>query len=195
VSSLIAGLGNPGKQYEGTRHNIGFEIVEAFASKKALTFREKAKFKGLLADGGGTVVLKPTTYMNLSGEAVRAVLQYFKISPSKTLVVVDDVDLSFGQIRLKVNSGPGTHNGLRSIENCLHTNRYARLKIGVGKQKSGPLTDHVLSRFTNKEEEELPQIIERAVEAIEIWSTAGITRAMEFANKKQPSNPSKEKDE
>ena len=195
MKALIVGLGNPGKSYVGTRHNIGFEIVDAIAEKLSFNFREKAKFKGLVAEGESLVVLKPTTYMNLSGESVLATAKFFKISPSHIFVIVDDVDLPFGQIRLKINSGPGTHNGLKSIEDSLKTNRYPRLKIGVGNKAQGSLADYVLSRFLYEEEKEIPQIIEDAVEAIEVWLKLGITRAMDFTNRKKPSNPSKENNE
>lgn len=195
MTSLVVGLGNIGNAYEGTRHNVGFMVADAFAKKRSLAFHEKKKFKGLLAEGSSLLLLKPTTYMNLSGESVFSLSQFLKISPSKILVVVDDVDLPFGQIRLKINSGPGTHNGLRSIEDHLKTNRYARLRIGVGDDRRGSLADFVLSRFSKEEEEALPKISEKAIQTIEIWLNQGITRAMEFANKKPPSNPSKENNE
>lgn len=184
---LIVGLGNPGKDYEGTRHNIGFAAVDLLAQKHRLEFRKKAKFKGAVADGqiGGASVsiLKPLTFMNLSGESVALLAGYLEILPSKILVVVDDVDLPVGQLRLKINSGPGTHNGLKSVESCLQTDRYARLRIGVGNECEGDLASYVLSPFSREEEKMLPEIIERAVQAIEIWLDRGITRAMDFANK------------
>jgi PTH1 family peptidyl-tRNA hydrolase len=190
---LIVGLGNPGKAYEGTRHNIGFAAVDLLARKSHLEFREKTKFKGLLAEGkirdAPVSILKPLTFMNLSGESVALVAHYLQILPSKVLVVVDDVDLPLGQLRLKINSGPGTHNGLKSVEEHLQTNRYARLRIGVGNEYEGDLADYVLSQFSREEEKVLPEIIEKAVQAIEIWLDRGITRAMDFANK-DPSNPS-----
>ena len=189
-TALIVGLGNPGKDYEGTRHNIGFSVAEALAGKYSLGFRKKAKFKGLVAEGSlensSVCVLKPLTFMNLSGESVASLSQYLKILPSRILVIVDDVDLPFGQIRLKINSGPGTHNGLRSVEDHLKTNRYARLRIGVGDKIRGSLADFVLSRFSAEEERELPKITEKAMQAIEIWLDRGITRAMDFANCKNP---------
>ena len=195
MKTLIVGLGNPGSSYVGTRHNIGFEVANAIAEKQSIDFREKARFKGLVAESGSLVVLKPTTYMNLSGESVVASADFYKISSSHIFVIVDDVDLPFGQVRLKINSGPGTHNGLKSIENSLKTNRYPRLKIGVGNRAQGSLADYVLSRFSVEEQKEIPQIIENAVEAIEVWLKLGITRAMEFTNRKKPSNPSKENNE
>ena len=190
---LIVGLGNPGKEYEKTRHNIGFALVDLFAKKHHLEFRAKSKYQGALAEGkigDATVsILKPLTFMNLSGESVISVAQYLQILPSKILIVVDDVDLPMGQIRLKINSGPGTHNGLKSVEHHLQTNRYVRLKIGVGDEYAGDLAEFVLSRFSGEEEKNLPQVLEKAIQSVEIWLDRGITRAMDFANR-NPSNPS-----
>lgn len=191
---LIVGLGNPGKAYDNTRHNIGFAVVDVLARKHRLEFREKTKFKGLLAEGNigeaPVSILKPLTFMNLSGESVALIAHYLQILPSKILIVVDDVDLALGQMRLKINSGAGTHNGLKSIEHHLQTDRYARLRIGVGDEHEGDLADFVLSPFSREEEKVLPEIMERAVQGIEIWLDRGITRAMDFANKTYPSNPS-----
>lgn len=135
-------------------------------------------------------ILKPLTYMNLSGESVALMAHYLRIEPSKILIVVDDVDIPFGELRLKMNSGPGTHNGLKSVEESLQSNRYLRLRIGVGGGSVGDLADYVLSSFSAEEKKLLPPILERAAEAIEIWLDRGVTRAMDFANKKGPSNPS-----
>lgn len=196
--SLVVGLGNPGKAYEGTRHNIGFAIVDLLAKKHRLEFRNKAKFKGSLAEGhigdAPVTLLKPLTFMNLSGESVALMARYLQILPSKILVIADDVDLPIGQLRLKINSGPGTHNGLKSVEHHLQTNRYARLRFGVGGAGNEDLADYVLGRFSPEEEKILPEIVEKAIQAIEIWLDSGITRAMDFTNRK-PSNPSKDKNE
>lgn len=191
---LIVGLGNPGKQYENTRHNVGFEVVDEFAKRHNLSFKEKFKFKGLLAEGiinqNPVYVLKPLTFMNLSGESVALVANYLQILPSKILVVTDDIDLPFLQQKLKINSGPGTHNGLKNVELELRSNRYARLKVGVGSDFQGSLVDYVLSKFTQAEAKLLPGIIDKAVQTIDIWLDRGIIRAMDFANRKIPSNPS-----
>lgn len=192
---LIVGLGNPGSEYEGTRHNIGFAFVDLLAKKYNFEFRNKSKFKGAVAEGrikdAPVSILKPLTYMNLSGESVALMAHYMQILPSKILVVVDDVDIPLGQLRLKINSGAGTHNGLKSVEHHLQTNRYARLRIGVGDDHKGDLAGFVLSRFSEEEEKQLPKILEKAVEAIEILLDRGITRAMDFANRQaNPSNPS-----
>lgn len=184
---LVVGLGNPGKAYEGTRHNIGFAIIDLLAKKHRLEFREKSKFKGLVAEGticgSASSLLKPLTYMNLSGESVAALANYIQILPSKILVIADDVDLPFGSLRLKINSGPGTHNGLKSVEYHLQTNRYARLRIGVGGAGNEDLADYVLGKFSKEEEKALPEIVEKAIHAIELWLESGITRAMDYTNR------------
>jgi len=191
---LVVGLGNPGSTYTGTRHNVGFALLDVFAKKHTLEFREKSKYKGLLAKGEiqemAVWMLKPTTFMNLSGESVAAVVHDLKIAPSQVLVIVDDVDLLFGEIRIKPEGGPGTHNGLRSIEECLQTNQYARLRIGIGGQRIDDLAEFVLDRFSSDETKVLSETFKKAVQAIEIWLDQGITRAMDFANRKNPLNPS-----
>jgi len=191
---LIVGLGNPGKTYEKTRHNIGFNAVELLARKHRLEFHKKLKFKGSVAAGqiGETPVeiLMPLTFMNLSGEAVALTMRYSNVDLSRLLVIVDDVDIPLGQLRMRINSGPGTHNGLKSVEEHLQSNRYARLRIGVGDRAEGDLSSHVLGRFSEEEEKLLPEILERAVQAIELWLDKGITRAMDTVNRRDPSNPS-----
>lgn len=186
--ALIVGLGNPGKSYERTRHNIGFEAVEALAGKYRLGFKKRLKFKGSIAEGcigeDPVILLLPTTFMNLSGEAVALAMRYFEIDLSRLIVITDDVALPLGQLRIRINSGSGGHNGLKSVEECLQTNRYARLRIGVGDRPKGEsdLTEHVLGQFSQEEEKLLPGVLERAVHALEIWLDKGITSAMNFAN-------------
>jgi PTH1 family peptidyl-tRNA hydrolase len=189
--ALIVGLGNPGKSYDGTRHNIGFAALENLAKKYGLSFKKELKFKGLVAEGqigsDPVILLMPLTFMNLSGEAVALLMHYFQIDLSRLLVLVDDVALPLGQLRIRINSGSGGHNGLKSVEECLQTNRYARLRIGVNDRKEGDLSSHVLGRFSKEEEMLIPAVLERAVQATEIWLDKGITSAMDFAN---PSTPS-----
>lgn len=193
---LIAGLGNPGKTYEGTRHNVGFAIVQQLAKKHRLTFRKKAKWKAEVAVGKigdvDVTLLMPLTFMNLSGEAVAAAVQFAQVDISHLLVVVDDAAIAFGDLRLRFQGSSGGHNGLESIEKSLQTQAYARLRVGVGDRQEGDLTDHVLGLFSKEEKKLLPQIVERATRAIEIWLEQGMNRAMEFANS-SPSNPSKER--
>ena len=184
---LVVGLGNPGKTYERTRHNIGFEAVDRLAAKHGLEFKKQLKFKGSLAEGrigeDPVMLLKPLTFMNLSGEAVALVVRYFQMDLSRLLILADDVALPLGQLRIRINSGSGGHNGLKSVEECLQTNRYPRLRIGVGDRDHGDLTDHVLGRFSLEEETLIPKVLERVVEAVEIWLDVGLTSAMNFANK------------
>jgi PTH1 family peptidyl-tRNA hydrolase len=185
--ALIVGLGNPGKTYQKTRHNIGFEVVEKLAKKNGLEFRKQPDFKGAVAEGqiGSdlVIILKPLTFMNLSGEAVALIMRYYQIDLSRLIIVTDDVALPLGQLRIRINSGPGGHNGLKSVEECLQTNRYPRLRVGVGDREEGDLADYVLSRFTEEEEKLIPGVLERAVQAVEIWLDKGLTSAMNFANK------------
>ncbi len=189
--ALIVGLGNPGKSYDGTRHNVGFAAVEKLAKKHGLEFKKRLKFKGALAEGhignDPVILLMPLTFMNLSGEAVALVMRTFEIDLSRLLIAVDDVALPLGQLRIRINSGSGGHNGLKSIEECLQTQRYARLRIGVSDRCEGELADYVLSRFSKEEKKLLPEILERGVQAMEIWLDQGLTSAMNFANSSTPS--------
>lgn len=186
--SLIVGLGNPGKTYDRTRHNVGFDALEELAKKYGLPFRKQLKFKGSIAEGligsASVVLLLPLTFMNNSGEAVALVAHYLQIDLSRILIVADDVAIPLGQLRMKINSGSGGHNGLKSVEDHLQTNRYARLRIGVGDREEGDLSDHVLGRFSVEEEKLVPGVLERAVQSIEIWLDKGLTSAMDFANKR-----------
>lgn len=193
MTYLIVGLGNPGKEYQGTRHNIGFAALEKLAAKHGFEFRKKAAFKGSLAEGqigeAPVILLMPLTFMNESGQSVRLVADYRQVDLSRIIIVTDDVDLPLGQLRVRINSSAGSHNGLKSVEAHLQTDRYARLRIGVGDREEGDLADHVLSPFTKMEEKLIPDVLERVVRALEIWLEKGITSAMDYANRK-PSTPS-----
>lgn len=173
MKKLIVGLGNPGKQYESTRHNLGFIMLRAFAEKCGLKFKRSSTVKGELAGGlvkdQAVELLLPMTYMNLSGESVRKCADFYKISPEKILVLSDDIHLPFGKLRFRSEGGTGGHNGLKSIEGCLNTNKYARLKIGIGDRTDGELTDHVLGRFSKDELDELPQVLDQGIEILETW--------------------------
>lgn len=187
MRTLIVGLGNPGKKYEKTRHNIGFAALDLLAKKNGFEFRKSLKMQGARVEGMISdvpcVLLKPLTFMNLSGEAVALAMRYYKIDLARLLVLVDDVAIPMGQIRLKINSSSGGHNGLKSIEETLQTKQYARLRLGVGDSEED-LVSHVLGRFSEGEEKLIPALLERAVEATELFITKGLTRAMDFANKK-----------
>ena len=170
---LIVGLGNPGKQYEFTRHNLGFIMLRSFAEKQGLKFRKSSHFSGELA--GGQVNFKnitlflPTTYMNLSGRAVKECADYYKVDASHILVISDDINLPFGKLRLREEGGAGGHNGLKSIDSYLGTNKYPRLRVGIGDRESGDLTDHVLGEFKQEEKEELPLVIQSGIDLLEKW--------------------------
>jgi PTH1 family peptidyl-tRNA hydrolase len=185
---LIVGLGNPGKTYEKSRHNIGFRVVEEIARESALTLRKKLLINGRMARGlieeCNVCLFQPGTYMNRSGEAVARVMRKFGIDLENLLVIVDDVALPFGQLRLRSHSSSGGHNGLKSIEENLKTNGYARLRIGVGEQRTTDLASYVLAHFTPDEQKLVPEILGRAAMIAKIWLTEGLTSAMNYANVK-----------
>jgi len=190
---LVVGLGNPGKEYQGTRHNIGFAVVDRLAEKFGCSFRSKWRFSAKIAeaasgDVGKVVLAKPQTFMNRSGTAVNTLLQWLKIEPAQLLVVVDDADLPLGQIRLRIAGGSGGHNGLRSIIETLGDNEeFARLRVGIG--RSAPLgadiSGHVLGRFAPSERESAEQAVAVAVEAVDCCLLEGVTKAMNQFNRKR----------
>jgi len=162
---LIVGLGNPGSDYEETRHNIGFKVIDALASTLRATNISKSEFKGELYKSSNIFLLKPTTYMNLSGESVIAVSKYYKIE--NILVIHDDLDLKFGAIRFKRGGGHGGHNGLKSIDKHCGSD-YIRVRLGIDKPTDPrfSVSDYVLGRFNADEQKTLASVIEKAKEAI-----------------------------
>lgn len=180
---LIVGLGNPGKSYASTRHNIGFQVVDAFASKQEFTFRSSLRARGKLAKGtvGDTdvILLKPTTYMNRSGIAVKACVKRFGLDSSSVLVVSDDVALPFGVLRLRAKGSSGGQKGLQNIEEMLGSDHYARLRVGIGDAENEGLADYVLGQFSPEEQVKLPQIILGAVQALTWWIEEGINGAIQ----------------
>jgi len=188
-SYLLIGLGNPGRAYENTRHNIGFHVLELVAKKNNWSFKDVSSLQGKIAqgviEGKKVILLLPMTYMNSSGESARLVMDYFKIHPNNILVVADDISIPFNTLRVKPSGSSGGHNGLKSIEAHFGTQIYPRMKIGVGGKTHGTLADHVLSRFTEEETNSLPQILERAANATEVWIKDGIVKAMQIANGRQ----------
>jgi PTH1 family peptidyl-tRNA hydrolase len=187
VKYLIAGLGNMGPEYKNTRHNIGFEILDALAVASNINFMDRRygfigeyKFKGRTF-----LLLKPTTYVNLSGRAVRYWLKKEKIPVENLLVLVDDLALPFGTLRIKAKGNHGGHNGLRNISEVLGSNDYARLRFGIGNHfHPGFQVDYVLSEWTHEEEAQLPGIIDNCIEIIQSFGTIGIERTMNFFNKR-----------
>ena len=184
---IVVFLGNPGDKYENTRHNVGFMTADALGEKLNKPI-QRLKFKALtnVVEYGGCRVLlmKPTTYMNLSGEAVREACMFYKLPPERVLVVSDDVSLPVGKIRLRRNGTAGGHNGLRSIIGQLHSDQVPRLKIGVG-AKPHPdydMADWVLGRFSKEDRKAIDAAIDRALDAMECLFTQGIDKAMSRYN-------------
>ncbi len=185
---LVVGLGNPGREYAGTRHNVGFLLVERLAEKWRASWSLEKKFSSRVAkreQGEQRVILcQPQTYMNVSGEAVGALSRFYRLSPEQILVAVDDADLPLGQIRMRPGGSCGGHHGLESIEQQLGTQGYPRLRIGIGR-KAGDgrqITGYVLGQFGSGEREILDKILTRAAEQVECWLDAGIQEAMNRFN-------------
>ena len=182
---LIAGLGNIGPEYELTRHNIGFLILDRLADLKGASFsQDRLAYSTQVKHNGRTLILiKPTTYMNLSGKAIQHHLQQHKVPKENLLVITDDIALPFGKVRLKPKGSAGGHNGLKNIEQLNGGQNYPRLRVGVGDDFSqGRQVDYVLSSFNPKEMDELVPFMDKAIEAIFAFCTIGIERAMNFHN-------------
>lgn len=182
---LIVGLGNPGTEYTGTRHNVGFETIEELAERHNIAVRKRS-MRSVLGDGtiaGERVILaRPMTYMNLSGEAVASICRMHKIPPEDVIVIVDDVALPIGKIRLRLKGSAGGHNGLTSVEQHLHTQEYPRIRIGVGSAQPGRMIDHVLGKFHRDEREAISEAIERTADAVEAALADGFQNAMNRFN-------------
>jgi PTH1 family peptidyl-tRNA hydrolase len=186
---LIAGLGNPGSEYEHTRHNAGFMIVDRLAARLGVTFSRERKFEGLFAKTGNLFLLKPQTYMNLSGRSVAAVCQFYRIEPAEVLVVYDDVALPEGRVRLRASGSAGGHNGMRSIIACLGTDEFPRLRFGVGAADGKSLVGHVLAPFDPATREALDKSLENAVEAASMAALRGMAAAMNHFNQTEKPPP------
>ena len=166
---LIVGLGNPGREYENTRHNIGFDAIDVIADKYNIEV-SRIKFKGVYGEGfvngEKVILLKPTTYMNLSGESVREVMDFYKLSEEDILVIYDDVSLDVGRIRIREKGSAGGHNGIKSIIANIGTDVFSRIKVGVGKPQ-GDLVKHVLGTFSKEDREDLNKVLEAVAMASE----------------------------
>ena len=181
---LIVGLGNPGKEYDGTRHNIGFAAVDYIADKYNIELN-RIKFKGVFGEGfiegKKVILLKPTTYMNLSGESIREVINFYKISNEEVIVIYDDISLEVGRLRIREKGSHGGHNGIKSIIANLGTDVFPRVKIGVGAPK-GNLVSHVLGKFSEDEIEVLRETIKASSDAVSIMMKADTKEAMNKLN-------------
>lgn len=186
---VIVGLGNPTLQYEGTRHNVGFDVIDLLADKYNITVETRKSRayigKGVI-EGKKVILVKPQTYMNLSGESVKSIVDYYKIDEEQELLVIyDDVSLGVGQLRIRKKGSAGGHNGIKNIISHLDTNVFMRIKVGVGeKPKKYDLADYVLSRFSKAEREEMEAGYEKAVKAAVMILNGDIDAAMNEYNRK-----------
>jgi len=184
---LVAGLGNPGARYRGTRHNLGFEVVDRLAARHGLSaspWRHLADTAEWRRPDGIVLLVKPLTFMNLSGDAVAALMAFYKIDLDQVLIVCDDVNLPLGRLRARPSGSEGGNNGLKSISASLGTTEYMRLRIGAGRgDPRRDLADHVLSRFSPEEIGTMRTAIDRAADAVEMWIDDGIARVMNAFNR------------
>jgi PTH1 family peptidyl-tRNA hydrolase len=190
---LVVGLGNPGREYVATRHNIGFEVIDKVAEKVAFVAEgdfervAKNKFQGLVVDGSigadRLVLLKPMTFMNLSGNAVQSAISFYQLVPADIMIVLDDLALPSGRLRLRESGSSGGHNGLKDIERALGTDKYPRLRIGIDSPPP-PMQgkDYVLGRFTPEQRKLIDPAIDRATGAIVTWIEKGLATAMNQFN-------------
>jgi PTH1 family peptidyl-tRNA hydrolase len=194
---LIVGLGNPGREYAGTRHNIGFEVIDRLAGRFGWSGPgdfdriARGKFEGLAADGPVSLpgrsekvmLLKPLTFMNLSGRAVQAAVAFYQLATDDIMILLDDLALASGRIRLRAEGSSGGHNGLKDIEQALGTSRYPRLRVGIDPPPERvPGRDYVLGRFSDQQRPLIDRAVERAAEAVEVWMDQGLAAAMNKFN-------------
>jgi PTH1 family peptidyl-tRNA hydrolase len=184
---LVVGLGNPGNKYHGTRHNVGYAVIDSLAAAAGVT-RFQERFQSEIAEwtceDNKVLLAKPMTFMNLSGRAVRSILDFYQLPVSDLLVVCDDVNLPLGKLRFRARGTHGGHNGLRDIQNHLGTTEYARLRIGVDAPGQDNLVDHVLTRFKPGERQVIEDAVSLAAQGAEVWVRQGIEVCMNKYNAK-----------
>ncbi len=181
---VVVGLGNPGGRYQGTRHNVGFDVIDSLAaSPRAGRFQSRfqAQVTELNEDGDKILLVKPETFMNLSGRSVRQVLDFYQLTPADLLVVCDDINLPLGKLRIRARGTHGGHNGLRDIQNHLGGVEYARLRIGVDAPRDEAI-DHVLGRFRPAERAVIEDAVALAAQAVMVWTRQGVEAAMNKYN-------------
>lgn len=187
---MVCGLGNPGSRYAFTRHNVGFMVVERFAEPFNPIWLERwsSRVTKFTLQGKEVVVVAPQTFMNLSGEAIGAVTQFFNVAPHETLVVHDDAELALGRVLMKLDGGHGGHKGIQSVTAALGTADFVRLRVGIGRPKPGmDLTDYVLGEFCAEERPLLEQALARAIKGIHEWVVGGLGRAQTLVNRREDS--------
>ena len=187
MNYLIVGLGNIGVEYANTRHNMGFMVLDAWAQASNIVF-ESGRYGSTTTvsfKGRKFTLLKPSTYMNLSGKAVRYWMNELKIQPENLLVISDDLNIPFGTLRLRKNGSAGGHNGLTNISELLGTQDYARIRVGIGNEFGrGQQVGYVLGEFNEDERKEIPEICKRVIDGVKAWATVGADRAMNVVNTK-----------
>jgi PTH1 family peptidyl-tRNA hydrolase len=186
---LIVGLGNPGLSYQDTRHNIGFMVMDLLATRLGARFQMEKRWESHVAKLPNGWLVKPQTYMNLSGRAVSGIGRFFKVLPQETLVVFDDVDLPLGKLRLRPSGSAAGHNGLKSLISSLGTDQFPRVKVGIGADNGRPAGDrlvgHVLGKFTEEEKAAVAQAVDRAADAVMAALDQGLGTAMNLFNRKE----------
>ncbi len=193
--SLIVGLGNPGRQYEDTRHNVGFMVLDRMALAAGVAFQSVPKWQSHMVKlpGSGTLLLKPQTFMNLSGRAIQQVLSFHKWPASDMLVIYDDVALPLGTLRFREKGSAGGHNGIKSILQHLGSDEFPRLKLGIGGSQPGEMVGHVLGKFSPDEKPVLENMLATALEAVQLSRSQGIAvAANRFHTRNNPPPPSDE---
>lgn len=185
---LIVGLGNPGREYERTRHNAGFLLVDRLAEQWSANWTAEKKFKARVAKatpaGGRVILVKPQTFMNLSGEALGPLMKFYRVPPANVLVVVDDADLPLGRVRLRPDGSPGGHHGLESVEKHLGTRAWSRLRLGIGRKvaEQREISAHVLGKFGADEWIDFERVLTHSVKQTECWLNDGAELAMNRFN-------------
>ena len=186
---LIAGLGNPSRTYEGTRHNIGFTMIDAIGNKFGIdvtTKKHKALVGRGIIDGMRVILAKPQTYMNLSGESIREIADFYKIEPENIIIIYDDISLDVGQLRIRKKGSAGVHNGIKNIIAHLGTQEFPRIKVGIGNKPEGwDLADYVLSKYSKAEQEALEEASEGVIGAVKLMLMDDIEAAMNKYNAKK----------
>ncbi|MGI6777323.1 MAG: aminoacyl-tRNA hydrolase [Acetivibrionales bacterium] len=184
---IVAGLGNPGSRFENTRHNVGFETVDVLAEKYGINIK-KLKHKALIGDGrigaDKVILVKPQTYMNLSGDSIREIIEWYKTPVENLIIIYDDIDLPLGKLRIRPKGSSGTHNGMKSVIYQLQSDEFPRVRIGIGSPPENyDMVDYVIGRFTDEERNTIDKMVKLAAEAVEEIIKAGIDPAMNKYNR------------
>lgn len=182
---IVVGLGNPGPDYKETRHNIGYKVLEELATRHQV-LRQESKYDSIIGeiriDGHKVLLVKPLTYMNLSGKTVQPLVHWHKLDLSDLIVIYDDMDLPVGSLRIRAAGGSGGHKGIKSIMDRLNTDNFPRVRIGIGRPIERDAASWVLGRFYGLEKEQMMIAVNKAADAVERWATAGLTEAMNAYN-------------